>query len=221
VVRCALGIEDRAGSTDSMVSWAALLRLIALGETGAFESLYSAFGWVRNHFLQQIGDDGDDLYNELMLDLYQKICQEQLRDPERLAGYVRVMAAHKLANHIQRVSSVRHKEQSTDNFDVPDRRSDPESAALQAQYKRIAVKVMMGLPVRQREMLIRFYIREQTAEQIQAEMSLTATQFRLVKSRAKARFAELCQARIERVQSKNGMKPILMPGLLPAEEGES
>ena len=36
-----------------------------------------------------------------------------------------------------------------------------------------------------------FYLREQSQEQICEEMKLTETQFRLLKSRAKARFGEL------------------------------
>jgi RNA polymerase sigma-70 factor (ECF subfamily) len=47
------------------------------------------------------------------------------------------------------------------------------------------------LPARDKEILTRFYLREQSQEQICAEMSLTETQFRLLKSRAKARFGEI------------------------------
>lgn len=48
-----------------------------------------------------------------------------------------------------------------------------------------------GLAVRDREILMRFYLDEQSQDQICAEMGLTETQFRLLKSRAKARFGEL------------------------------
>jgi hypothetical protein len=54
------------------------------------------------------------------------------------------------------------------------------------------------MPVQQREVLIRFYILEQLPEVIQEELGITPTQFRLIKSRAKARFAELCRAATER-----------------------
>ncbi len=40
------------------------------------------------------------------------------------------------------------------------------------------------------------YLREQKAEQICSELKLTQTQFRLIKSRAKARFGELGRARL-------------------------
>ena len=53
------------------------------------------------------------------------------------------------------------------------------------------LKVLRGISARDREILTRFYLYEQTQEQICAEMNLSETQFRLLKSRAKARFGEL------------------------------
>ena len=44
---------------------------------------------------------------------------------------------------------------------------------------------------RDREILQRFYVLEQSQAQICAEMELSYNQFRLLKSRAKARFGEL------------------------------
>jgi DNA-directed RNA polymerase specialized sigma subunit len=49
------------------------------------------------------------------------------------------------------------------------------------------------LKKRDREILERFYLREQNAQQICAEMRLTETQFRLFKSRAIARCVSLVQ----------------------------
>jgi RNA polymerase sigma-70 factor, ECF subfamily len=48
-----------------------------------------------------------------------------------------------------------------------------------------------------REILERFYLREQRREQICREMSLTETQFRLLKSRAKARLGDRGQRRLK------------------------
>ena len=55
----------------------------------------------------------------------------------------------------------------------------------------IARRVMNGISRRDREILERFYVHEQPQEQICAEMSLSYNQFRLLKSRAKARFGEM------------------------------
>ena len=48
-----------------------------------------------------------------------------------------------------------------------------------------------ALSERDRDILIRFYLKEQPQEQICKEMALTETQFRLLKSRAKAKFGEI------------------------------
>jgi DNA-directed RNA polymerase specialized sigma24 family protein len=56
--------------------------------------------------------------------------------------------------------------------------------------------VLKGISQRDREILTRFYLYEQPQEQICEEMNLTETQFRLLKSRAKARFGELGKRRL-------------------------
>ncbi len=51
--------------------------------------------------------------------------------------------------------------------------------------------ILRSISNRDREILTRFYLLEQTQQQICVEMQLSETQFRLLKSRAKARFGEL------------------------------
>jgi RNA polymerase sigma-70 factor (ECF subfamily) len=51
--------------------------------------------------------------------------------------------------------------------------------------------ILAKLSERDREILTRFYLHEESQEQICGEMNLTETQFRLLKSRAKARFGEI------------------------------
>lgn len=57
---------------------------------------------------------------------------------------------------------------------------------------------MNGLTARDREILMRFYLEEQSQDQICTEMGLTETQFRLLKSRAKTRFAEMSRKALTR-----------------------
>ena len=78
---------------------------------------------------------------------------------------------------------------------VRDAGQDPERLAIDRQNLDLAVRLLRSLPIRDREVLIRFYLKEQTPEQICSEMDLTETQFRLIKSRAKARYGELGQRR--------------------------
>jgi RNA polymerase sigma-70 factor (ECF subfamily) len=67
---------------------------------------------------------------------------------------------------------------------------NPESEIISRERAAIGRKALLSLPPRNREILSRFYLKEQTQEQICREMKLTETQFRLGKSSAKARFAE-------------------------------
>jgi RNA polymerase sigma-70 factor (ECF subfamily) len=76
-------------------------------------------------------------------------------------------------------------------FSVSDWRENPERSMLTRQRAEIARKVLNGVSRRDREILNRFYVLEQTQEQICADMGLSYNQFRLLKSRAKARFGEL------------------------------
>ena len=59
------------------------------------------------------------------------------------------------------------------------------------------IRVLKGLSSRDREILTRFYLQEESQEQICREMKLTDTQFRLLKSRAKARFGEMGRRKLE------------------------
>jgi DNA-directed RNA polymerase specialized sigma24 family protein len=59
------------------------------------------------------------------------------------------------------------------------------------ERQEIGVTALQILSPRQREILTRFHLHEQTAEQIRREMGLTETQFRLAKSRAKAQFGAI------------------------------
>jgi DNA-directed RNA polymerase specialized sigma24 family protein len=66
---------------------------------------------------------------------------------------------------------------------------------MERQNVDLAMRVLTSLPWRDREVLMRFYLKEQSPRQICRDMGLTQTQFRLTKSRAKARFTELARAR--------------------------
>src|SRR5262249_40371870 len=83
---------------------------------------------------------------------------------------------------------------------VPDPHDNPEESAMFHQRNTLIQQVLGEMTERDREILMRFYIYEQPQDQICAEMELTDTQFRLLKSRAKARFGDLGKKRF--VQQK-------------------
>ncbi len=90
-------------------------------------------------------------------------------------------------------------------FTISDWKNNPEQNLLARQRTEIARRVFNGVSRRDREILRRFYLLEQPQERICAEMGLSYNQFRLLKSRAKARFGKLGQ------RLADGGAPVLRP----------
>ena len=56
---------------------------------------------------------------------------------------------------------------------------------------RVMARLLEAFPTREREAVIRFYVQEESAEEIERDLGLTAHEFRRIKSRIRKRFAEL------------------------------
>jgi RNA polymerase sigma factor (sigma-70 family) len=78
---------------------------------------------------------------------------------------------------------------------LSDHQPDPERQVIEQESQDVAFRMLGGLPKRDREVLVRFYLEEQSAQEICRDLKLTETQFRLIKSRAKARYGELGRRR--------------------------
>ncbi|MCP5117216.1 MAG: sigma-70 family RNA polymerase sigma factor [bacterium] len=181
--------------------WTALVDRVKAGDDQGMEELYALFSkGVRFHLCRQLGpQELDDKVHDTFLIVVQAIQKGDLREPERLMGFVRTVVRRQVAAHIDRSASRRREMADLDTgMPVPDKRSTPEESAIDRERVDIMKDVLREISYRDREILTRFYLAEQTQEQICQEMNLTETQFRLLKSRAKARFAELGRKRIAR-----------------------
>ena len=115
-----------------------------------------------------------------------------LREPEALMGFVKTIIRRQVAAGIDvAVQSRRERVDFEVGTFVMDDRQNPEQEAIGRQKAQLMLQVLQEITPRDREILTRFYLREQSQGQICSEMELTETQFRLLKSRAKARFGEL------------------------------
>jgi RNA polymerase sigma-70 factor (ECF subfamily) len=107
-------------------------------------------------------------------------------------GFVRTVVRRQVAAHIEKMVHVRRDHTELESsMRVPDPRRNPEESLVFRQRAELIRRVLHELSERDREILTRFYLHEQSQEQICSEMGLTETQFRLLKSRAKTRFGEL------------------------------
>lgn len=180
--------------TASGPNWLALVESIQRNEAAGMEELYKVFSrGVRFYLCRQLGpQDLDDKVHDTFLIVVQAIRKGELREPERLMGFVRTVVRRQVAAQIDRAVQIRRDQAELDSgISVSDHRETPEEAAILRQHEAVAEAVLRGISERDREILTRFYLREQTQEEICGEMKLSETQFRLLKSRAKARFGEL------------------------------
>jgi DNA-directed RNA polymerase specialized sigma24 family protein len=172
------GVHPSPGS--SMRSWSALVEGVQRGERLEMEELYTNFSrGIRYYFCKHLGPaDLDDRVHDAYLTVVQAIRAGSLREPEALMGFVRTIIRRQVAAGID--------------------------AAV--QKTQLMVQVLEEISVRDKEILTRFYLRGQTQGKICREMRLTETQFRLLKSRAKARFGELGRKRLAMAEPELGMR---------------
>ena len=172
--------------------WVDLVQRIRNGDPTGMEELYQVFSkGVRFSLYRQLGArDLDDKLHDLFVAVAQAIQRGDLKDPDRLMGYIRSVLRRQVAGHIEDMIRERrnHAELTPD---LADHSPDPESGAIEHQNNVLALRILNGITKRDREILIRYYFSEQAPAVICCEMGLTETQFRLMKSRAKARLAEL------------------------------
>lgn len=181
-------------TADINAGWVELVERIRLEKTDGMEELYQLFSrGIRFYLCRQLGpQELDDKVHDTFVVVVQAIRRGELREPERLMGFVRTIVRRQVAAHIDKVVHNRREQAEFDSTArVADPRGNPEEAAIFHQRIGLIRHVLGELSDRDREILTRFYIDEQSQDQICLEMGLTETQFRLLKSRAKARFGEL------------------------------
>ncbi|MEO8662311.1 MAG: sigma-70 family RNA polymerase sigma factor [Bryobacteraceae bacterium] len=173
------------------VDWPYLVARIRDGNDSGMEELYRLFSrGIRFYLCRRLGpQELDDKVHDTFLIVVQAIQRGDLREPERLMGFVRTVVRRQVAAHIDQ--AVQNRREQTDiefGARVADIRRNPEETAIRKERAELMAKILGSISTRDREILTRFYLREQSQEQICEEMALTETQFRLLKSRAKARF---------------------------------
>jgi len=197
-LEAAVGAEE--GETNGAVDWAELVARIQSGDESGMEELYRLFGrGIRFYLCRQLGvQELDDKVHDTFVIVVQAILRGDLREPERLMGFVRTVVRRQVAAHIDQVVHNRREELHLDvGVRVVDGRRNPEQHMAFQQKVDFMLQILDRLSERDREILTRFYLNEQSQEQICREMNLTETQFRLLKSRAKARFGELGKRKLQ------------------------
>jgi RNA polymerase sigma-70 factor (ECF subfamily) len=193
--------EPETARIDSPRDWFSLVERIKSGDQAAMSELYGLFSkGIRFYLCRQLGpQELDDKVHDTFLIVVNAVQRGDLREPERLMGFVRTIVRRQVAAYIDQAVQTRRELADMDGgVVVADTHSNPEQKAIGKQNEDLMRQVLRSMSSRDRDILMRFYLQEQSQEQICADMNLTETQFRLLKSRAKARFGELGRRKLQK-----------------------
>lgn len=177
-----------------------LVNAIARGDSDGLVQLHNLMRrCARPYCGRKVGfADADDLVAEAFLAVVRAIQRGTIRQPECLMGFIATVVRRQIAVHVN--AAARRGVPAPSHSGVPDRRPNIEDHVLQREKAELLAFVLGELSCRDREILSRFYLEGETKERVCAEMNLTPTQFRLLKSRAKARLTQKVQRRYARPQ---------------------
>jgi len=195
------GTDKNQISDQTNVDWKATVERIRAGDSEAQKVLYHNLMSGARLFLQRrLGiQDVDDRLHDLFIIIVDAIRRGELREPERLMGFVRTVLVRRIAFEISKI--VRARELSVDLDSAPSLTTadpTPEQEAAHRQAVTLVMRVLGKMRKREYEVLTRFYLREQPPERIRLDLGLTENQFNLLKSRAKARLTKLIERNLAR-----------------------
>jgi RNA polymerase sigma-70 factor, ECF subfamily len=185
------------------VDWKAVVEQIRAGDPAGEEAIYRNLAAGSRLFLQRrLGtQDVEDRVHNVFVIVVQAIRRGELREPERLMGFVRTVLIRQLDQAISSLIRTREHSIHLDSArHLTVAGASPEERALSIQKVELMKQALKELSRREFDILTRFYLREQSPEQIQKEMRLTPTQFNLLKSRAKAKLTALVRQKLARNQ---------------------
>lgn len=174
---------------------AALARRIGEGDRSAESEMVERYGrGLLLLLVRRTGDPAlaDDLYQDTFRTVIERLRREPIEDAGRLAGYLRGIANNLAVAHHRK--QVRRATESDSEFvaKVPDLGGNPVSRLSDDQLAGVVHTLLSELgQERDREILRRFYVLEQSKEEICADLAVDGIRFNGVLHRAKRRFREV------------------------------
>lgn len=134
----------------------------------------------------------EDLSQDTFKTALEKVRHGDVRDPERLSGFISGMARNLAIDYVRKARCLINREDIGEAEQIPDPAPSQLEEILKKERRRIVRQVIDELKIqRDREVILRFYIAEEDKDQICAELGLTRSQFNNVIFRALNRFKEL------------------------------
>jgi RNA polymerase sigma factor (sigma-70 family) len=180
---------------DDSSRWAALAIGIQNRDPRATEEFYLGFQkGLRFLIFRQLGGDGlDDSVHSCFALILEALQQGQLREPGRLPGFANTIVKRHIIARIRERCFHRKLQSELHEVEVfaASREPDPERQAIRNRETQKLARVLKLMSSRDQEILNRFYLLEQDAEQICGELGIAPAEFRNAKHRAKDRLVRM------------------------------
>ena len=174
------------------------MQRIRAGETAAERDLVERFSRGIRAILQTVAREravSEDLHQEALRILLERVRAGGVRDPAQLPAFVASLARNLATRHYQRARRVAGDSRLR-LARLEDERPDPVEELLRAEQRALVRQIVEELPVeRDRDLLRRYYLSQESKERLRADHGLTSLQFNRVLHRARKRFQELWEAR--------------------------
>jgi RNA polymerase sigma-70 factor, ECF subfamily len=173
-----------------------LVRRIAAGDRSASEELIGRYSRGVRLVLNGLVSEralADDLYQDTFLMVLEKIKAGEVREPERLAGFICGVARNLALGHFRKGSRRGESRQlDSDTIPLPSPSPSQLDQLLREEKGRMARRVLEMLPSeRDRTVLLRFYVAEDEKEEICADLGLSSLLFNQILFRARERYKKL------------------------------
>lgn len=205
-------------SEAALPDWGLLVKGIRSKDAASLERFYGIFSAsTRSLALRQLRDQdaAADCSSQCLMLAVEGIREGRLLEPAAIAGYIWGI----LRNLLRKAIAVRIADRGRRTDQViellPDKAISPESNAILSQQREDIRNVLAAMPPMAREILARFYLDGSSATQIQHDLGITPTQFRLIKNRAKATLVQDVRASVPPVIRRPVVRKTRVPLISP------
>jgi RNA polymerase sigma-70 factor, ECF subfamily len=160
-------------------------------------AVYRDYPGLRALILRRVRDPevAADILQDAAVTTLEKLRTGEIAQPERLGGYLYRVALNHLRNHHRKDRTAVSSSDSLDELANPESDLEWENVG-RPQWASAARRMLEELPVaRDREVLLRFYLRDDDRQTICRELGLSEEHFNRVIFRARNRFRELLEHR--------------------------
>ncbi|HVR99587.1 MAG TPA: sigma-70 family RNA polymerase sigma factor [Thermoanaerobaculia bacterium] len=179
---------------------AELVHRIVAGDREAEAELVARYSPVLEHLLRRWSRDpatAEDLLQETLGLALRKIREGEVRQPESLGAFLHSLARNQSVQLYRRTENRTDRHEPLDEVRLPEARPGQLAGLLRQEKIGLIRQVLAELrPERDRQILYRYYIAEERAEPICADLGITAEHFYRVLHRARQRYKALLEQRI-------------------------